>query len=196
MSVLSELKIVMGLGNPGSRYERTRHNVGFDAIDRLAHTYKIPVRQVIGRSWVGAGRIDSEEIVLAKPKTYMNRSGDAAVSLLEYYGQGPSQLIVIHDDLDLDLGRVRIKRRGGHGGHRGLESILEALGTNEFIRIKIGIARPRGEATDYVLESFSRSEHKVIAEILDDIIEIVRLLVEGRVDRAMNQFHHGNKKED
>ena len=180
----------MGLGNPGSRYEGTRHNVGFDAIDRLAHTYKIPVRQAIGRSWVGVGRIDSEEAILAKPKTYMNRSGDAAVSLLKYYEQGPSKLIVIHDDLDLGLGRVRIKRRGGHGGHRGVESILDALGTNELIRIKIGIARPRGEAMDYVLESFSRSEHKRIAEILDDLVEIVRLVVKGRVDRAMNQFNH------
>jgi PTH1 family peptidyl-tRNA hydrolase len=179
----------VGLGNPGSKYEGTRHNVGFDAVDRIARASGIAVRQRRAYSFVGVGRIGSTEAVLAKPQTYMNNSGRAAQSLLSHYHEDPSQLIVIHDDLDLELGCLRIKTRGGHGGHRGIQSILASLGTDRFVRVKIGIGRPAGEAEDHVLSAFSNKDRECLEETLSRIVEAVDLLVEDRTEKAMNRYH-------
>lgn len=185
----------MGLGNPGSRYEGTRHNVGFEAIDRVARAFGIPIRQRIARSLVGPGRIGSQEAVLVKPQTFMNKSGNAALSLLTHYQQDPSQLVVIHDDLDLDIGRLRIRKKGGHGGHRGIQSILSSLGANHFTRIKIGIGRPVGEAEEYVLSVFSQVERRKIEETLDKTVEAVLLLVRDEIEASMNQFNEREEVE-
>jgi peptidyl-tRNA hydrolase, PTH1 family len=183
------LKIIMGLGNPGSRYEGTRHNIGFKATDQIAHTFGISINQRIARSLVGRGRIGSCEVVLAQPKTYMNHSGEAAASLLSHYRLTPSDLVVIQDDLDLPLEQLRIKTRGGHGGHKGIESIRASLGTDRFIRLKIGIGRPAGEASEYVLSRLSREEKKRLEEILEKTVEAAVLIVNGEVERAMNRFN-------
>jgi peptidyl-tRNA hydrolase, PTH1 family len=182
----------MGLGNPGSRYEGTRHNVGFEAVDRVARAFGIPIRQRTACSLVGLGRIESQEAVLAKPQTFMNKSGNAALSLLARYGQDPTQLLVIHDDLDLEVGRQRIKRKGGHGGHLGIQSILSALGTDHFTRIKIGIGRPVGAAEAYVLSAFTRTEQRKIDETLDKVVEAVVCVVKDEIEVAMNQFNQEN----
>ena len=182
----------MGLGNPGSRYEGTRHNVGFEAVDRVARVFRIPVHQRIARSLVGHGRIGSQEAILAKPQTLMNKSGNAALSLLSHYGQEPSQLLVIHDDLDLAAGRLRIKRKSGHGGHLGIQSILSSLDTDHFTRIKIGIGRPVGEAEEYVLRTFTQAERIKIEEALDKVVEAVVCVVKDEIEAAMNQFNQEN----
>ena len=179
----------MGLGNPGLRYEGTRHNVGFEAVDRIARSCGIAIQQRIAHSFVGLGRIASEETVLAKPQTYMNHSGNAAFSLLSHYQQDASGLIVIHDDLDLDPGRIRIKRKGGHGGHRGTQSILSSLGTDRFTRLKIGIGRPEGDAEDYVLSPFKRNEREKINEVLDKIVEVIEWVVKGKIELAINRIN-------
>ena len=163
--------------------------MGFEAVDRLEYACGISIRRREARSLVGVGRIASEETVLAKPQTYMNRSGGAVLSLLSHYKINPSDLIVIHDDFDLDLGRLRIKQKGGHGGHRGIESILSSLGTDRFTRIKIGIGRPVGESEDYVLASFKRDEREVINGVLGKIFEVVESVLEGNVEQAMNRFN-------
>lgn len=181
------MKIIMGLGNPGSRYEGTRHNIGFKAIDRIAHAFGISIRQRAARSIVGRGQIGACETVLAKPQTFMNNSGNAALSLLARYRQDPAQLVVVHDDLDLELGRFRIKTKGGHGGHKGIQSILSSLGTDRLTRIKIGIGRPVGEAEQYVLSPFNKEEKKKLKEILDKVVEAVTQVVNGEVERAMNR---------
>ena len=183
------LKIIMGLGNPGSRYEKTRHNIGFKTTDQIAHSFGIPINKRAARSRVGRGIIGSCEVVLAKPKTFMNNSGEAAASLLSHYRLDPSDLVVIHDDLDLPVGRLRIKTRGGHGGNKGIQSILSSLGADRFIRIKIGIGRPSGEAKEYVLNVFDREEKKRLEEVTDKVVEAVTMIVNGEVERAMNRFN-------
>ena len=179
----------MGLGNPGSQYEGTRHNVGFKAIDRIAHAFGISIRQRAARSIVGRGQIGSCKTVLAKPQTFMNNSGNAVLSLLARYRQDPSQLVVIHDDLDLELGRFRIKTKGGHGGHKGIQSILSSIGTDRFTRIKIGIGRPVGEAEQHVLSPFNKAERKRLEEVLEKVGEAVVLVVNDELEKAMNRFN-------
>ena len=183
------MKIIVGLGNPGLRYEGTRHNLGFEAIDRLADSFKISLQQRVARSIVGTGRIASQKAVLAKPQTYMNNSGNAVLSLLSHYSEEPPQLVVICDDLDLELGRLRIKLSGGHGGNRGVDSILSSLGTNRFTRVKLGIGRPDQAAEDYVLTPFKRMERKIVNKVLEKIPEVIELLVEDQNEKAMNRFH-------
>ena len=183
------MKIIIGLGNPGLRYDGTRHNVGFESVDGVARASEISIRQRRARCLIGLGRIGLKEAVLAKPQTFMNHSGDAVVSLLTYYRQDPSQLLVIHDDLDLAVGQLRIKKRGGHGGHRGIESMASVLGTDRFTRIKIGVGRPRGEAERYVLGRFTRMERSKIDEALEKTVEAVLWIVRGEIERAMNRFN-------
>jgi peptidyl-tRNA hydrolase, PTH1 family len=189
------LKIIVGLGNPGGRYEGTRHNVGFEAIDRMASVFKIALRHRIGRSIVGTGPIASQDSALVKPQTYMNKSGDAVLFLLSHYQEDPSQLVVVHDDLDLDFGRLRIKRAGGHGGHRGVESILAALATDRFTRIKIGIARPDVSAEDYVLAPLNAPQREAVGEVLEKIVGAVELLVQGKMEEAMNRYNQTEERE-
>jgi PTH1 family peptidyl-tRNA hydrolase len=183
------LKLIMGLGNPGARYEGTRHNVGFQAIDRIARVFGITLQQRIARSLVGLGSIRSEEAALAKPQTFMNRSGTAAKALLGHFRLEPSGLVVVHDDLDLELGRLRIKKAGGPGGNRGVESIIASLETDRFTRIKIGVGRPEGSAAEYVLNAFRADENEELQGILDRVVEAAALIVEGRTEQAMNRFH-------
>ena len=149
------MKLIVGLGNPGQAYRWTRHNLGFLLIDELAGRNGIEIGRRGLESEYGRGKIRGEEVLLAKPQTFMNRSGEAAARLLRFFKVPPEDLIIIHDDLDLPCGKIRIRLQGGHGGHQGVKSVIEAVGSDGFLRVKIGIGRPsdpRWDPADYVLE--------------------------------------------
>ncbi len=184
------MKIIIGLGNPGRKYARTRHNAGFMAVDELARSLHIDVAQEKYHALIGRARIDSEEAVLVKPQTYMNESGRAAGSIVRDTYAAFSDIIVVHDELDLALGSVRVKVAGGHGGHNGLRSIIEHLGSSEFIRVRIGIGRPPdADAADYVLRPFLAEELRVVPDIMARAAEAVKAIVREGPLRAMNAFN-------
>jgi PTH1 family peptidyl-tRNA hydrolase len=186
--------LVLGLGNPGADYERTRHNLGFRVIDALAGSLGASPRNGPGPSLVCPVEIGGEEGLLAKPLTWMNRSGRAAKALLEW-GQGPplERLLVVLDDLDLPLGRLRFRRRGGNGGHNGLSSIIDELGSREIPRLRLGIGRPdaaeRQDVVDWVLQPFSTEEERLAADIVEKSVEAVRTFVIRGIEHSMNRYN-------
>jgi len=186
------MKIIVGLGNPGRKYVRTRHNAGFMTADELAANLRVDITQEKHDSLLARVRIDSTDAVLAKPQTYMNDSGRAVGAIFRDAYAIISDLIVIHDELDLPLGSVRVKIGGGHGGHNGLRSIIEFLGSGDFIRVRIGIGRPIPviDSADYVLSPFLVEEREVASEAIVKAAEAVKaIIVEGPL-RAMNIFNH------
>jgi PTH1 family peptidyl-tRNA hydrolase len=185
------VKLIVGLGNPGIRYERTRHNVGFMVVDRLAAQNQIRLDKPICDALVGEGALESEKIALAKPQTYMNRSGEPVAALTRAYDIGPADLIVINDDLDLPFGRLRIRPSGGAGGHRGLVSIMENLPDAPFHRVRVGIGRPSEgmDPADYVLEPFSAAEFEVLDAVVARAAESVNYLVNHGIERAMANYN-------
>ena len=187
------MKIVIGLGNPGRKYESTRHNAGFLAVDELARGLRFSLTQEKYHALVGRGRIDGEETIVAKPQTYMNESGRAVGAILRYTSASARDLIVVHDELDLPLGAVRVKDGGGHGGHNGLRSIMEHLGTSEFIRVRVGVGRPpeHEDAAEYVLRPFLPGEKQAGADAIVKAADAVRTVITEGLTRAMNVF---NKK--
>ena len=185
------VKLVVGLGNPGSGYQETRHNLGYRVVDALAQQHRILLRERTEKVVYGQGSIKTAKAVLAKPLTFMNRSGAAVRDLCKTFQISPADLIVIHDDIDLDFGRLRIKTRGGYGGHNGLKSILEILETDRFVRIKLGVGRPKGEeAADHVLSPFTAQERPLVEEMISRAVAATELVVAGEVAQAMNQFHN------
>lgn len=186
------MKLIAGLGNPGREYAATRHNVGFMVIDRLARELGVVVEKKMFKALVGQGQLSEEKIVLAKPQTYMNLSGEAVGALLNWYKLTAADLVVIYDDLDLPPGRLRIRPGGGSGGHKGMQSIIQVLGTENFPRVRIGIGRPADpdfETADFVLSRFSPDEAEVIEKALDLAVEAVRSIVQDGVERAMNLYN-------
>jgi PTH1 family peptidyl-tRNA hydrolase len=185
------MKIIVGLGNPGRKYERTRHNAGFLVVDELANNLHVDVAQDKYHALIGKARIGSESAVLAKPQTYMNDSGRAVAAILRETYATVSDLMVIHDELDLPLGTVRVKIGGGHGGHNGLRSLIEYLGSPDFIRVRIGIGRPalNMDPADYVLSPFLAEERPAASEAVAKAAEAVRLIVAEGFTRAMNIVH-------
>jgi len=184
------VKIIVGLGNPGITYEKTRHNVGFLVLDRLAEINHIFISTKRFKSLYGAGRIDSERLILIKPMTLMNRSGDAVRKVLDFFQAGIEDLIAIHDDLDLPFGRLRFKLRGGDGGHQGVRSIIESVGQSAFLRLKIGIGRPpRGmDPADYVLTPFDEIQYSDLLQIVSRAAEALNVVVLQGIDTAMNRY--------
>jgi PTH1 family peptidyl-tRNA hydrolase len=180
--------IIIGLGNPGKKYERTRHNAGFAAVDELSRRAGIDFSQEKFHAFIGKGRIGSHEAVLAKPQTYMNESGRAVAALLRDSYLGADSLIVLHDELDLPLGTVRVKVGGGHGGHNGLRSLIEHLGTPDFVRIRIGIGRPAPgmDAADYVLSPFSAEERSAALTAVDKSVDALLAVMSQGIAGAMN----------
>lgn len=183
------MKLIVGLGNPGVKYQRTRHNVGFRAIDAIADAYGIAVDRKSAHALWGRGAVERHEVLLAKPILFMNHSGTAVSALLQKHRLSPADLFIIHDDFELELGRIRIKTSGGHGGHNGLRSILEVLGTGDFARLKIGIGKPVGEdPSDYVLGRFSSEDFRKILDRTKDVAGVAPLVLEGRLDLARNRL--------
>ncbi len=183
--------ILVGLGNPGREYRDTRHNVGFMAIDRLCATLGIQLSRLQSKALVGTGIFEGHKIVLAKPQTFMNLSGQAVSSLMRFYRIPQDRLMVFYDEIDLPVGTIRIRHEGGSAGNRGLESIIQQLGTQEFPRLRIGVGRPPGQkaAANYVLKSFSKDDLEVISIVLDRTVDAARVFIREGLDAAMNQFN-------
>ena len=190
--------IIAGLGNPTLQYEGTRHNVGFDVIDMLADRYNISVDGRKGRALVGKGIIEGQKVLLVKPQTYMNLSGESLRELVNYYKiDEEHELLVIYDDISLDVGQLRIRKKGSAGGHNGIKSIISHLGTNVFPRIKVGVGeKPSGyDLADYVLGHFSKEEQVLMDEGYDHAIHAVEMILEGDISAAMNEYNRKKKEE-
>ncbi len=186
--------IIVGLGNPTKEYAGTRHNVGFDVIDAIADKYNISVTERKCRAFCGSGFIEGRKVVLVKPQTYMNLSGESVRGFIDFYKiDVETELLVIYDDVSLDVGQLRIRKKGSAGGHNGIKNIIQHTGTNVFQRIKVGVGEKPKEydLADYVLGHFSKAEKEKMIDGYDNAIEAVRMIVQDDIDAAMNQF---NKK--
>ncbi len=186
------MKLIVGLGNPGIEYQFTPHNLGFLVIDRLAEQYGAQVDNRRCRALTGKATIAGEEVLLAKPETYMNLSGLAVRELLQENEADPTRdLLVVYDELDLPFGTIRVRQRGGSAGHNGMESLLNALGTQEFLRIRLGIGpdHPVRDGARYVLSQLKRSQLPLVDEMLDTAAEAVRVILADGPAAAMNRFN-------
>lgn len=183
--------LIVGLGNPGAAYERTRHNLGFMVIDQLAGELQTQVKRDECRSLIGRAEIENQKVELAKPQTFMNLSGESVSCLLQKPDRGIERLIVISDDLALPFGKIRLRPGGSHGGHNGLRSMIDCLRTNEFIRLRIGIMpeHPVSNTKNFVLENFSKDESKEVEGILKTSAEAIRVVIRDGIERAMAEFN-------
>ncbi len=180
-------KLIVGLGNPGSKYLWTRHNAGFMVLDRLSHLADIAVTRKSYAGLYGEGEWQGERLLLLKPQTFMNLSGRSAAAALNFHKLAIGDMLVIHDDLDIPFGRVKLKAGGGHGGHNGLRSLMTELGSGDFIRLRVGIGRPlHGDMADYVLTSFNREELTLLPRLLDGVVDMLRLLLLEGLPKAMS----------
>ncbi|MCI5740694.1 MAG: aminoacyl-tRNA hydrolase [Lachnospiraceae bacterium] len=186
--------LIAGLGNPDKKYEHTRHNVGFDVIDELAEKYNISISEKKHKALLGKGVIEGQKVVLAKPQTYMNLSGESIVELVHYYKIDPeTEMIVIYDDISFAPGNLRIRQSGSAGGHNGIKNIIKCLGTQEFMRIKVGVGeKPKNwDLADFVLGHFSKEERENLEDAIGRAMEAVGYMINGDVAKAMNEY---NKK--
>ncbi len=189
--------IIVGLGNPGKQYEATRHNVGFDFIDCLANKYNISVLEAKHKALIGKGIVAGQKVILAKPLTYMNLSGESIRQLIDYYKvDEETELIVVYDDISLKPGGLRIRGKGSAGGHNGIKSIIQHLGHDRFIRIKIGVGeKPKGwDLADYVLSRFTTEDRKLVDEVVQVAVEAAEILVTEGIDEAMNRCNRVEKQ--
>ncbi|MEG0961457.1 MAG: aminoacyl-tRNA hydrolase [Lachnospiraceae bacterium] len=184
--------VIAGLGNPTAKYEKTRHNVGFDVIDMLAEKYNIKIKEHKHKALCGTGIIQGEKVLLVKPQTFMNLSGESIGAILNFYKIEPqSNFIVVYDDISLEPGKLRIRKKGSAGGHNGMKSIIAHVGTQEFPRIKVGVGeKPAGfDLADYVLGHFSKGDREKVEEAFEKAVDAVDYLVQGETDQAMNLFN-------
>jgi PTH1 family peptidyl-tRNA hydrolase len=185
------VKLIVGLGNPGPRYQWTRHNAGFMVLDRLSHLAGIPVAKKGFSGLSGEGFWQGHRLILLKPQTFMNLSGRSLAEIARFHKILSEEIIVVHDDLDIPFGRVRLKKGGGHGGHNGLRSILSVFGTGDFIRLRIGIGRPvRGDVVDYVLQPFSAIEMQDLASVLDGAIDTLESFFSDGLEKTMSLYNN------
>jgi len=186
------MRIIIGLGNPGKAYDGTRHNIGFETIDKLCHDLDIKLKNYRRfRAHVGEGRIAETPVLLVKPQTYMNRSGQAVQSILAYYKLPPSDIIVVYDDISLPVGDIRVRERGSAGGQKGMVDILARLGTDEFTRVRIGIGnKPENwDLADYVLSRFARAEWEAMIQGVTKAGEAVEMILKEGTPAAMNEYN-------
>lgn len=191
--------IIAGLGNPTLQYEGTRHNAGFDVIDTLADKYNISVDGRKNRALIGKGIIEGKKVILAKPQTYMNLSGESLGGLADYYKvDEESEFLVVYDDISLDVGQLRIRKKGSAGGHNGMKNIISHLGTEVFPRIKVGVGeKPKKyDLADYVLSRFSKEERVIMGEGYQKAVEAVEMILRGEMDEAMNKFNRKVKPKE
>ena len=184
--------IIVGLGNPEPKYDNTRHNAGFRAIDRLAENCGARINSLKHKALCGKAEIAGKKVLLLKPQTYMNNSGEAVRSAADFYKVPPAKIIVLFDDCAIGVGELRIRRKGSAGGHNGIKSLIEHLGTQDFPRVKIGVGEkphPDYDMADWVLSNFSQSEFKSVCSRFDDVSKAVELIVSGETDKAMNLFN-------
>lgn len=193
------MKLIVGLGNPGSEYDKTRHNAGFRVIDALAARHRIAIDTHEKDALTGRGRLAGQTVMVARPLTYMNLSGVAVSKLVRKYLDHPGELMVVYDDVDLDLGTIRIREKGSPGTHNGMRSLREHLQTDQFARLRFGVrgegfARAR-DLADYVLEDFTADEEVVVSETIDRCVDALLLFARGDLSRAMNQFNRVSREE-
>lgn len=188
------MHIIIGLGNPTREYQATRHNIGFDAITRIADDYHISLDFKKHKAICGKGHIEGEKVILAQPQTYMNLSGESVRELIDFYKVAPEDVIVIYDDISLEVGQLRLRTKGSAGGHNGIKSIISHLGTQEFPRIKVGVGdKPRGwDLADYVLSRFHDEEQPVIREALKNTSAAVKTILMDGMEPAMNIYNKSN----
>ena len=188
--------IIVGLGNPGAEYVNTRHNAGFQVIDALAEKYNISVSESKHKALIGKGVIEGHKVILVKPLTYMNLSGEAVRSVVDYYKVDETEeLVVVFDDISLAPGQIRIRKKGSAGGHNGIKNIIAHLGHDTFRRIKVGVGeKPKGyDLADYVLGHFSEEDKVLMKESTENSIEVIKVIMEDRIDEAMNNYNRKAK---
>lgn len=184
--------LIVGLGNPGREYEQTRHNAGFLAMDAIAKDCGAEVKRLKFKAVVGEARVAGHRCLLMKPDTFMNNSGEAVQAAVQFYKIPPERVIILYDDISLQPGHIRIRRKGSDGGHNGIKSILSRLGSDQFPRVKLGVGakpHPDYDLVKWVLGTFPAEDRKAMQEAFDKCPEIVRMLVEGRIDEAMNRYN-------
>lgn len=182
--------IVAGLGNPGKRYQNTRHNLGFITIDQIAEKHGIKVSKIAFKALVGEGMIEGKKVILVKPQTYMNLSGESIREVLEYYKEKPENLIVIYDDIDIESGKIRIRKKGSAGTHNGMRSVIYQIRDDEFPRIRIGIKREKkSPLRDFVTGGFSKEEKPLLEEAVRKSVGALETILSEGIDKAMNLFN-------
>lgn len=188
----AERFLLVGLGNPGRKYRGNRHNIGFMAVDALAAAYKIDSSKVQNKAIVGNGRIQNQNVIIAKPQTYMNSSGDSVGPLARFYKVPPENVLVVYDELDLPFGTIRLREKGGAGGHNGMKSIINHLG-QEFPRVRLGIGRPPGQmpVPAYVLQDFGKSDLPLLDDVLSEAVRAIETYLRDGIQLAMSR-HNGN----
>jgi len=184
--------LVVGLGNPGDNYKMTRHNIGFEVIDYMAKQYNIRINKLKFKALYGECNINGEKVYLVKPQTYMNLSGESVAEFAGFFKIKPENIIVIHDDISLKAGRMRIRTKGSDGGHNGIKNIIYLLKSDEFPRIKIGVGSPENkdyDLADYVLGRFTKDEIPVLEDVIIKTVKAAELIISGRADMAMNRYN-------
>ena len=189
--------LIVGLGNPGRQYEATRHNMGFDVIDKLVEEYNVPQSGVKFNAMYGKGRIEGQPVILMKPLSYMNLSGESIRPIMDFYKLDLSDILVIYDDISLGVGQLRIRAKGSAGGHNGIKNIIAHLGGQVFPRIKVGVGEkpPKYDLADYVLGHFSKAEQELMSEGYDNAVKAVELIVSDQMSEAMNEYNRKKKDE-
>lgn len=182
--------LLVGLGNPGPKYADTRHNIGFVAVERMASRHGIDLSRTKFKAQVGTGLVGSRTLVCLLPQTYMNLSGQSVGPAMTFYDMTPGQVIVVHDDIDLAFGVIRLKRGGGHGGHNGLRDMDRQLGNKEYFRVRVGVGRPaRGDVKDYVLQRFAEEERPWVGDVADRACDAITALIEDGLTAAQSRFN-------
>lgn len=184
--------LIVGLGNPDKKYEKTRHNIGFQVIDKMAEKYHIDVKDKKFKGLVGTGMIDGVKVMLLKPTTYMNRSGESVIEALNFYKLDPElQMVVVYDDITLAPGNIRVRKKGSAGGHNGIKNIIAHTGTQNFMRVRVGVGeKPQGwDLADYVMGVLDGEDKERVEEAKLDAIEAVSLMIHDEIDRAMNDYN-------
>ncbi len=184
--------LIVGLGNPGKEYDGTRHNIGFEAIDYIADKYNIELNRIKFKGVFGEGFINGKKVILLKPTTYMNLSGESIREVINFYKISNEEVIVIYDDISLEVGRLRIREKGSHGGHNGIKSIIANLGTDVFPRVKIGVGAPKGNLVSHVLGKFSDDEVEVLKGTIKASNEAVSIMLQSNAKEAMNKLNGFN----
>jgi len=183
--------VIVGLGNPGKKYEGTRHNVGFEVLDYLSVKLDIPVNKIKHKALIGEGRLGQEKVVLVKPQTYMNLSGESVMQVLSYYDVPLDNLIVAYDDIDTDAGKIRIRKKGSAGTHNGMRNIIFLSKDDNFPRVRVGIGRPQNghDLANYVIGRFSKEESKMMVPVIKNAGDAIEALIKDGVDLAMNRYN-------
>ena len=184
--------LVVGLGNPGKQYDKTRHNIGFDVIDYMADKYNIDVNREKFKGVLGEGFIENKKVILLKPLTYMNLSGDSIREVANFYKLEDDEIVVVYDDISLDIGRLRIREKGSAGGHNGIKSIIQNLGGDKFPRVKVGVGQPKDNLVNHVLGKFSKEDREHIEKVIPVVSDAIVEIVKNDAKESMNKFNGVN----